>query len=405
MSPQLFDEFLSPMIDSSISDVLKDTIPSIRNIQDLPNQINRLGQMFEGQEGIYGLIAKARNYVLKGKSPKEQIDELSKEGIIPNIIKNKLDSIRTKHNIIKHEESSRNKLKISDVEEIRDMVIYVLDWFYCECPFGPKLESIFMPHKVISVNVGHLRTLISLANVTTNGVKSLCNTKTLSNQEFVASMGFEALCSLIDQYSLGNHIDGLSVGIGAEVEVDGVIRGAFLSSGWPARLLKNLKDRFPKMKISLLNDAVGYAYGVKKENLEKPILALTLGDGVGCAIILKETVEAKELGSFPIPSNKHIHQYLGTAFFLNEARAMQWDFIKIRNEYSSRMLNALKLLKNKYDFNSVVLGGGRSVFCDEVILNTELKKNNIVANVQSDDDVILNGLANYWRLEQIERKI
>ncbi len=67
---------------------------------------------------------------------------------------------------LKHEESLRKKLKISDVEEIRDMVIYVLEWFYCECSFGLKVESIFIPHKVISVNVGDLRTLISLANVT-----------------------------------------------------------------------------------------------------------------------------------------------------------------------------------------------------------------------------------------------
>jgi len=121
MSPQLFDELLSPEIDSSVADVLKDTIPPIKNIQDLPTHINRLGQMFEGQDGIYGLIAKSRNHVLKGKTPKEQIDELSNEGYIPNIIRNKLNSIRTQHNITKHEESSRKKLKLpmSEKFEIR----------------------------------------------------------------------------------------------------------------------------------------------------------------------------------------------------------------------------------------------------------------------------------------------
>jgi Domain of unknown function (DUF4145) len=117
----------------------------VKNIEDISNHIERMVNMMEGQQGFMGVIAKANNYNLLGKDFSAQISELSKARIISKDITDDLNFIRLRRNISTHEKQIWKNFKLSDVKTVRDSIIRIVEWFYCDSPMGPHHDSIFVP--------------------------------------------------------------------------------------------------------------------------------------------------------------------------------------------------------------------------------------------------------------------
>jgi len=68
--------------------------------------------------------------------------------IIPDEIADYLHELRRRHNQAQHDPMSALALKPEDAEIALEMFLRVLQWFYCDCPSGPKLQSIyFLPQR------------------------------------------------------------------------------------------------------------------------------------------------------------------------------------------------------------------------------------------------------------------
>lgn len=68
--------------------------------------------------------------------------------IIPDEIANYLHELRRRHNQAQHDPMSALALKPEDAEIALEMFLRVLQWFYCDFPSGPKLQSIyFLPQR------------------------------------------------------------------------------------------------------------------------------------------------------------------------------------------------------------------------------------------------------------------
>jgi tetratricopeptide (TPR) repeat protein len=133
---------LSESVDEQLRRELQQALATLRNADDAPGAIMDVSRLIEGQRGLLGCIASARNYKLKGYNLDAQIEELAQKGILPAEIASDFHWIRIRANKARHN-IEKITLSANDAEMALDRALSIVEWFYTKWEHGPRLPAIY----------------------------------------------------------------------------------------------------------------------------------------------------------------------------------------------------------------------------------------------------------------------
>lgn len=172
--------------------------------------------------------------------------------------------------------------------------------------------------------------------------------------------------------------DGLALALSCPVDTSTGTISTPAYWKWPTDAEEQIRHVVGLKDIVLANDAVSFAMGCDLNgiaSLERPSLCVTLGSGIGCAVIkangtLAVPLEAEDIwadGRRKLYSETP-HELAGVFFFREFSSTLGFNLSLCRREYSRRVAlvvaSLLEGLEEKYNFKSVILGGGYSHFLD-----------------------------------------
>ncbi len=153
------------------------------------------------------------------------------------------------------------------------------------------------------------------------------------------------------------------------------------------------------LNVSLMNDADAWIKGIIKYyklsniNIDFPIISLCLGTGLAFAGASNEkdvqSIDINKYNNFdnlskaagkPITEGSIVHDILGYNFFKWIKRDRKhWDYLKIRKEYTKRLIALLQDLREKNIYNyknikTIFLSGGSSDFLSIRTIQNETSK-------------------------------
>lgn len=269
-------------------------------------------------------------------------------------------------------------------------------------------------YTLLCVEIGHIRCKVNTieieaGNYTTPRLKSLQTTQPLPSAPFLDEGGFSKFIELliVEQSKGALKIDGLGLSICCPVNSEnGTINSDYLP-GWPQELRQVLHHETGHDDIVIVNDAASFAfgYGVTSpvaNKLRTPILAITLGGGVGGAIIQrkKPLIVPYEMGGiWKIWKNGfegNPHMLAGQAFFDWADNETNWDQTEKNLNFSQRLawiINSVR--EQRVQFNSVLIGGGRAVNVDQVEMLKHIE-GSYKCQLSRKSEVALYGAAHLW---------
>ncbi len=210
--------------------------------------------------------------------------------------------------------------------------------------------------------------------------RTLIPTEVLVN-EFFETRGFDFLVFVISLFLSRSRtnltIDGITMSVPCPVTyTEEKLQLHTHWSGWPEDPVYELRQRLGIEKITIFNDAVAFALGCLLEPQAKefpfPILCLTLGSGIGCAL-LQEGINGLKTVPFelvqirkwwpvgPTGFEGDPHELAGAPFFSYARHYTDWDVEETRRQFSLRITLIIQELEGKFEFNWVLLGGVGSI--------------------------------------------
>lgn len=173
-----------------------------------------------------------------------------------------------------------------------------------------------------------------------------------------------------------------SIGIGVPSVVDaelGIVYDVTNIPSWKEVHLKEILESEFHIPVHINNDCNCFVYGEHcfgKSNEYKDTVGVTLGTGLGCAIIINnELYNGSNTGAgeiCDIPYLEHNYEYYcSTPFFVNEhkttgkevfEKASQGDAraLKLWDEFGMHIGNMIKMVLYAYDPQCIVIGGSIS---------------------------------------------
>jgi hypothetical protein len=264
---------------------------------------------------------------------------------------------------------------------------------------------------VLSVCLGHSMCRLSIVCIRNDSFEVLEPIAVLSSSDFFEMRGFDFLTFVISLFysNIGPaKVDGVAMSIPCPVEYAG--ESVFLHphwSGWPEDFIGALRRRLGCEKVAILNDAVAFALGCFHEqqvnDLQFPILCLTLGTGIGCAILQKEgeDLRVKPFELFrirrwwPVGFEGDPHELAGAPFFSYVRHYTDWDVEETKHQFSIRIVLIIREIEKELNFNSVLLGGGRVRFANADEISENLSKQ---VRIMDRPELSLRGAAYGWAL-------
>lgn len=392
---------LSPEIDKTFDNKMGNALQVIDKLEDPSISVVALVRLLEGKAGLLGQIAIAYNDKFEAPDFYSQIKELSDKKYIPEKIQLSLNSLRKHQNLIKHSNESIANYSVDDALRIREEVLSILEWFYCECEKGPKLKSISQPLMIITAQVGHRRTILGQAEIDDRGNVEVKKMKVIESAEFFRERGFDLLRCALSIFTNGSKPEGYVISLASPVDRDGRRLESHGWQYWPTDVISALDLKKPTV---VLNDALAFSFVVDVKTINEPILILTLGSGIGCSILKYNNglpvVRPIELGEkkYTIENvTGPVHELLGWKYFEDIHKDNSYHYGKIMSTFTGRVAEFIKILSKENTFNSIIIGGGRSVFLSQDTLRRYLNPPNMPFQVLSDDEHIIRASAQAWR--------
>lgn len=110
---------------------------TVRSVSGTIMQSSRIAEL------LIERIAQDANYKLRSGLFEKRIQELIDKGFIPNeIIGSGFHSIRILANKVRHYKE-KTQITYYDAETILRNLYRIIEWYYCEYPYGPKLPTIY----------------------------------------------------------------------------------------------------------------------------------------------------------------------------------------------------------------------------------------------------------------------
>lgn len=110
---------------------------NVRSVSGSIMQSSRIAEL------LIERIAQDANHRLRSNEFIERIKELVRKGLIPNeIIGSGLHTIRIAANKVRHYKENTS-ITYADAENILRTLYRIIEWYYCEFAYGPKLPSIY----------------------------------------------------------------------------------------------------------------------------------------------------------------------------------------------------------------------------------------------------------------------
>ncbi len=392
---------LDPNIDKLFNNQMGRVLENSENLQQGVESILALVRFLEGESGILGQIAAAYNDELKSQKFVEQIKELGEKKYIPKKIKVTLDYLRLHSNLARHPGEEYNKYSIEEIERLKLEFLEILNWFYCECDKGPKYASIMLPLLIVTAQVGHRRTLFGVVSINDREKCKVEKINVIESHEFFRERGFDLFRGALSIFRNGYNPQGYAISLACPVDRDGRRLISNDWSYWPTDVTTSLDISADTSLI--MNDAFAFGFTANFTRPNERTLVLTLGSGVGCAIARNDNgnliVKPIELGieQYTIDNlTGHAYELIGWKYFEDLHTNNTYDYPRIVLEYTRRVAGFINVLRKKYMFDSVILGGGRSVYLSSEMLKRDFGLANIPINILSDDKNIIKALAIAW---------
>lgn len=277
------------------------------------------------------------------------------------------------------------------------------------CPNSSKLNR---SYTLLCIEVGHLRTKVALLQAYTEGeatgISTSYQSEILSSKLFMGQEGFQFLAQFILEFQEKSAIpiDGLALSLCCPTNSERGTIDTTYSLGWKSNILERLHQETGYSCISVMNDTAGFALGCKNQeqltrDLSYPILMLTLGGGIGSAILQKTfpLVTTIEVGNFwKVWQNGfegNPHMLAGQGFFDWIEAETDWTFAEKVHQFSDRIAWIINELGSIARFNSVILGGGYTQYIDCKIVKQSFAKPYKIKLFRLPD-VSLYGAADFW---------
>lgn len=278
-------------------------------------------------------------------------------------------------------------------------------------PTPPKVDRSYV---VLCVELGHQRCKLALVEV---GVENRTVTisipkklEIVTSNSFLNEEGFEAFIGLLikTQNASTTKIDGLALSLSCPTSSEkGIIDTTYSLVGWSRNIQQILHQKVGYDCILVVNDAVAFALDCRNNDqiindLQLPVLAITLGGGIGGSLIQqkKPFVTPYEMGDiWKVWENGfegNPHTLAGQSFFDWVSRETNWETEEIRLNFSQHLawiINAVR--EQKIRFNSVIVGGGNAAHIDQLEVSRNLQKPCKLC-VSRLPEVSLYGAAKLW---------
>lgn len=247
---------------------------------------------------------------------------------------------------------------------------------------------------------------ISLKELENLNVESMETLGWLNNSlpQIISKNHFASLINLDERLE---DYDAIAIGVPCKVNnEEKKVSGYYVDKyGVTPNLMEAFKER-ANCEIMITNDIIAWMRGalnyfkLSSNEIKFPCLAIILGTGVGLAysdsFTKIEGIEASEQNynfsnlSYASDENVYkgyqIHKILGGAFFRNvKSRYKKWNYLKIRNEYTDRLLGFFNDIEEGNLFNykavkSIIIGGGNSKYVCLSSLKCSLNKSIYILN-------------------------
>ncbi|MTJ14224.1 hypothetical protein FJR11_16890 [Anabaena sp. UHCC 0187] len=261
-------------------------------------------------------------------------------------------------------------------------------------------------YSILCVEIGHMRSKAALLKfkIQEHRLQSLKidEPQNKNSEEFFGENNFENFLSWLNEWIENQSINGLALSLGCQVYNKTATTPKYWE--WPEELSRIIHDKLGISNILLLNDAVSFAFNcLNQKKLKKPILCLTLGGGIGCAVITKKTpyilpFEGEVIArKWPNGFEGNIHILAGQPFF-NWIEKEHPDYNQTQKNklYTERIYWIIDSLKEKLQFQSVILGGGRTSSIDELQLQQYLQGKIYKIKIREGIKPALLGVGQAW---------
>jgi hypothetical protein len=271
---------------------------------------------------------------------------------------------------------------------------------------------------ILTVCLGHSKCILSTVRIKNDSSRILEPMEVLLSSDFFENRGFDFLTFVLSFFSSKRNIkpDGIAMSIPCPIEyVEGNTILHPHWSSWPNDI-RSLQLKLGHEKVVLLNDAVAFAlgcvHGQKIQKLQPPILFLTLGTGIGCALLIKngENLKIQPIELFnlkrwwpvgPLGFEGDPHELAGAPFFHYVRVYTDWDAEETKRQFSLRIALIIKEIEKELKFNSVILGGGRTCFADPVEISKSTSK---PVDALDQPEISVLGCAYGWALLFLQNK-
>jgi hypothetical protein len=269
---------------------------------------------------------------------------------------------------------------------------------------------------ILTVCLGHSKCKLGIVRIKNDSFLVLEPIEVLLSSDFFENRGFDFLVFVLSLFSSKRKIKLDGVGMSIPCPIEYVEGNVFLNhpwSSWP-RDFNALQQKLELGKVVLFNDAVAFALGcVHEQKIQKwqsPILCLTLGTGIGCALLLQEgaNLRIKPFELFkmrrwwPVGFEGDPHELAGAPFFHYVRVYTDWDVEETKRQFSERIALIIKEIEKELGFNSVVLGGGRVCFADAMEISKSISK---PVDTLDQPEISIRGCAYGWAFPFLWNKL
>jgi glucokinase len=219
---------------------------------------------------------------------------------------------------------------------------------------------------------------------------------------------FEKICSVIDG-CIDSFTTSIGVGVPSVVDVEkGIVYDVVNIPSWKVVPLKAMLEQRYNVPAFVNNDANCFVVGEKyfgKAKLQKNIVGVTLGTGLGCGLIFNgklyegSNCGAGEFGNVPYLQH-NVEYYCSGQFFTDEKKigaidnyrlAQKGDTkaLQIFDEYGFHLGVVLKSILYSYDPEIIILGGSVSLafeYFKDAMFHAlqDFAYSNVLANIKID---------------------
>ena len=275
----------------------------------------------------------------------------------------------------------------------------------------PKADKSYI---LLCVELGHRRCKVALLEIRSENrtvfVSRPKNLEIMPSEPFLSEEGFSAFVELLlktKNYSIAK-VDGLSLSLCCPTSSEkGTIDTTHSLVGWSRNIQEVLHQKIGYDCILVVNDAIAFALGCRNDDqiindLKLPVLAITLGGGIGSSVIHKKKpfVIPYEVGDiWKVWENGfegNPHMLAGQGFFDWVSRETNWETEETRLNFSRRLawiINSVR--EQKIQFNSVIIGGGNAAKIDQSEVSRNIRER-CELRLSRLPEVSLYGAAKLW---------